>query len=463
MSTAQPYPAPPPPEDTSAYGVGIQRTLQKLARSNAENGERVRILFYGQSIIGQRWHTMVEADLRRRFPEALLEVENLALGGFSSQRLVRTTLYDVLPYYPDLLVFHVYGGDQEYEAIIRTIRAHTTAEILIQTDHTNYWPEDQGRRDHARWANHMNERFLPRMAREYGTALQPQREEWLAYLKAHGLEPADLLQDSVHLNEHGRWLMAELLKRFMVLSPEATPESASQVTTYIVGKDIHFNNGVLKMDFDGNRVEALVSAPAAETPPIRVTINDRAPSAYSEIHYHTRPSRTPLIDWPAIKQIGHEAPLRTETWTLAVTGLAEDSTSFEFSLEGSVTGPDGTGRANEDFVSDSGRVRIQARDWVFDYARSVGAKENKGSMPDAWTVTWDTTFAGMDTLPLNSGQPTWAVLVSGLPAPKAEPRSSGECPSPRHRLRLEADSRRAEGAVKAIRVHRPPMAEAPAD
>ncbi len=450
MSTAKEYPAPPPPEDTSAYGVGIQRTMQKLARSNAANGEKVRILFYGQSIIGQQWQRMVEDDLRQRFPDALLEVENRALGGFSSQRLVRTMHYDVLPYYPDLIVFHVFGGDKEYEEIIRTFRERTTAEILIQTDHANYWPEDAGERNNARWAKYMNERFLPRMAEQYGTALQPQREEWVAYLKAHDLQPPDLLKDNVHLNEHGRWLMAELLERFLVLDPEAQPAANAWITTHTVGKDVHFKDGVLELDFVGNRIEALVAAPAAETKPVDVMINGQRPSAYPEIHYHTRPSRTPLIDWPAIKQIASRNPLQSETWTLSVTGLAQSSTDFGFSLEGSRTGSDGAGRSVEDFVSESGRVRIQARDWVFEYAQQVGQRQNKGAMPNEWTVTWETTYVGTDHLVADSGEPTWVVLASGLPTP-----SKGE--SGTHRLRLAASSPLAVGTVEAIRVHRPPL------
>ncbi|MGF1483973.1 MAG: SGNH/GDSL hydrolase family protein [Opitutales bacterium] len=442
------YPEPPPPADTTLYGHGIQRTLQKLARSSEENGEVVRILFYGQSIIGQRWHTLVEEDLRRRFPDALLEVENLALGGFSSQRLVRTAPYDVLPYYPDLFVFHVFGNDVEYEQILRMVRAHTTAEILIQTDHANFWPDDQGRRNKARWSRYMNDKFLPRMSERYATALQPQQAEWIEYLETHDMQPPALLADNVHLNEHGRWLMAELLKRFLVLHPEATPEAAEWITTHPVGADIRFEDRVLELEFEGNRVEVLTAAPALETPPLSVTINGKQPSQYPQLHYHARPSRTPLIEWPAIKKIDAQAPLQSETWTLHVTDFNHDASDFTFSLEGSVTGPDGAGKASEDFVSDSGRVCIEARDWVFAYARSVGAKKNKGVWPESWTVTWQTTAVGLDAVPLVSGEPAWQVLASGLPAGT-------------YSLRLKALNEASEKSVFAVRVHRPPLMAGP--
>ena len=73
----------------------------------------------------------VADDLRRRFPHANLVVENRAIGGFASQLLVKTAETDLYPFYPDLVVFHVYGSHIEYENIIRRIRERTTAEILM--------------------------------------------------------------------------------------------------------------------------------------------------------------------------------------------------------------------------------------------------------------------------------------------------------------------------------------------
>ncbi len=111
------YPAPQPPSDTSEYGKHFQRSMTLMETSTPEERNTVRILFYGQSIMGHRWHTMVMDGLRTRYPHTDFVVENKALGGFSSQRLVRTTEYDVIPFYPDLLVFHVYGDHKNYENV----------------------------------------------------------------------------------------------------------------------------------------------------------------------------------------------------------------------------------------------------------------------------------------------------------------------------------------------------------
>ena len=112
----------------------IQRTMRSLA-GERNPGEKIRILFYGQSITAQRWRDHVVADLNKRFPEAYLEIQNRAIGGFQSPALRRTAEHDLYPFYPDLLIFHVYGDLANYEAIIRKVRETTTAEIVLWTDH----------------------------------------------------------------------------------------------------------------------------------------------------------------------------------------------------------------------------------------------------------------------------------------------------------------------------------------
>ncbi len=128
----------PPPKSlgpVETYGRNLQRTMTLLATSEPRKKNTVKILFYGQSITEQPWSKLVAEDLRRRFPHANLVIENRAIGGHSSPRLIKTMEADVFPFYPDLVIFHVYGDDGDYERIIRAIRERTTAEILIQTDH----------------------------------------------------------------------------------------------------------------------------------------------------------------------------------------------------------------------------------------------------------------------------------------------------------------------------------------
>jgi hypothetical protein len=108
------FPAPRWLGDTNKRGHGIQRTTTLLATSTPTKRNTVRILFYGQSITEQNWWQAVADDLRRRFPHANLIIENRALGGHSSQLLVKTAEADLYPFYPDLLIFHVFGSHLDY-------------------------------------------------------------------------------------------------------------------------------------------------------------------------------------------------------------------------------------------------------------------------------------------------------------------------------------------------------------
>jgi len=91
-------------------GAHIQRTMKLLADSTPDKRNAVRVLFYGQSITCQPWWREVAADLKERFPNADLTIKNHGIGGFTAPSLLATTEYDLFPFYPDLLIFHVYGG-----------------------------------------------------------------------------------------------------------------------------------------------------------------------------------------------------------------------------------------------------------------------------------------------------------------------------------------------------------------
>jgi len=426
------FPKPRPPADPSGYGVHIQRTMTLLATSTPEERNKVRILFYGQSITVQNWWKLVEADLRQRFPNADLECTNLALGGFASQLLVRTAEYDLYPFYPDLLIFHVYGHHVRYEDIIRRTRERTTAEILIQTDHVTSETEDD-------WTKKMNYTFLPAYAKKYGCQLSRIRESWKQYLKENSLKPQQFLRDAVHLNEHGEALMAALVSQELVYRPDLPQDEwKGLVRDYAVGKDVKWEGDRLTLEFDGNRVVALAEPIGGGK--CRVLIDGKKPSEFPELYHHARPSGTANIGWPAIKAIGHEKPLVIEEWTLTCTGFNDTADDFRFSIVGSKTGPDGEGTAKQRFVSKSGRVVIEPDDWVFAYDRKVSNKP----MPDGFKVRWWTTALFRDqfeapTLGDYAGHELATTLAQGLP-------------NARHKLELIG-----KAALKAIRVCRPPV------
>ncbi len=437
--------------DTRSWGRNVQRTMRLLATSTPKKRSTVRILFYGQSITEQKWWKAVADDLRTRFPNANLVIENRALGGFASQMLVKTAETDLYPFYPDLLIFHVYGAHDKYEDIIRRVRERTTAEILQQNDHvTNpadfteetdpakLWPPS-GRR----WNAFMNHNWLPALSQRYGTELCDQRSLWKRYLTDNGLQPKQLLIDGVHLNAQGEFVMAECVKAYLRFNAGLGPAAADRwVRTYEVGKDIAWRDGVLRLALEGNRVDVIVKPTTdAARSPAAVTIDGRKPSEFPELYGFTRTRARPGGKWPPIAPVKSEKPLVLEDWTMEIVKDGHDPKTFHFTLRGSKTGPDGEGRSDARFVSRSGRIVIEPEDWNVAYALTLAQVK---PVPDRFIVTWSVVPHFVDQIVWpGSGNPaieTAVTLAQGLPNTK-------------HMLEIAGD---AKIPIAAVRVYCPP-------
>jgi hypothetical protein len=446
---ADDFPPPLPPADDSSFGAGIQRTMTLLATSTPERRNRVKVLFYGQSITQQEWWRAVADDLRARFPSADLIIENRAIGGFSAQVLVKTAEADLYPFYPDLLIFHVYGDHREYENIIRAVRTRTTAEVLMQTDHLTK-PEDiTEETDPAKltpnqWSAWFNHAFLPPTAARYGAELLDQRREWRRYLQHYNLQPAQLLRDTVHLNAQGCYLMAELVKQHLRYRPEL-PDTVwkNLVKTYTVGQDVKWQDGRLALDFDGNRVDLIAAAGSRPGTAAQVIIDGKKPSQFPELYTPTRCSGYPGIGWPCVMRVQSEAPLLVEDWQVRIFDGNDDLSFFRFEVVGSQTGPDGQGQCDRRFVSNSGRVVIEPSDWSVARSR----KQTGNPLPEGFLAKWRVVPLYLDEYTAPAvGDPTHeatTTLAQGL--------SNGP-----HRLELVAG---ADGVppLSGIRVYRPPV------
>ncbi len=356
-------------QPASVLGSHIQRTMTLLATSTPEHRNRVRILFYGQSITENVWWRETEDDLRRRFPNALLEVENRAIGGFASNLLIKPAEHDVPAYYPDLVIFHVYGDHRKYEEIIRLIRSRTTSEVLIQNDHQTRWaaktgvPKDGG----EVWDDRMNRDIIPEIASKFGCGLVDIRSSWTAYLEDNHLQPRDLLVDDVHLNPRGYSLMAAIVNSYLVYRPDLPREEwQSLVRTFEVGSGVSWEKGRLTLHFEGNRIDAIAQRTAVKSEGLghsaRVLIDGKKPSEIEGTHSITRPSPRP---WSALAliRVDHDRPLLAEDWTLTITSFDPSPAKWSFRVEGSKTGSDGSGWSDAAFTSPSGRVRIDPGSW----------------------------------------------------------------------------------------------------
>ncbi len=433
------YPAPAPPKDDDALGRGIQRTMTLLATSTPAHRNHVRILFYGQSITEQEWSRRVADDLRRRFPHADLKIENRAIGGFASQLLIRPAEHDLYPFYPDLVIFHVYGANDKYEEIIRNVRTRTTAEVLMQKDHVaaagiQETPDEKA--DKGLWWDWMmNHQFLPDIAKKYGCGLVDVRAGWLDYLQANDLKPQTLLVDGVHLNDRGNFLMAELVKRYLIYRPDL-PKNDWQnlVRTFTVDKDVMWKNGRLTLPFEGNRVD-VIAAPGTTA---RVLIDGKAPSTSPDLYRITRPQPNPWSPL-ALVRVDHDRPLVVENWTLTITSVNADSSRWTYDVSGSVTGADGSGASDALFISKSGRVKIEPASFF---------RNPNAAVPNGYEITWQVlpTFADTVTPPKvqEAGREYATTVAQGL--------ANGP-----HTLELIAHKNGGSIPVQAIRVYRPPV------
>ncbi len=448
------YPVPKNLGDPATLGLGIQRTMTLLATSTPQHRNTVKILFYGQSITEQDWWRDVAADLKRRFPYANLTIENRALGGFGSQLLVNTAEADLYPFYPDLMIFHVYGAHNTYEDIIRRTRERTTAEVLIQTDHVTNDADLTEETDPAKlypngkiWNSFMNYLWLPTVARKYGCGMVDQRNLWKQYLRDNNLHAALLLKDGVHQNAFGNYLMSEIVKAYLVRRPDThiDPMNCDTVRTLTVGKGVRWQHGRLSLPFDGNRVDVIVKNGEPLSAAIR--IDGKRPSEIPQLYAFTPALATPGGKWPVILKLGWEKTLQVEDWSMHVTKDPTNPQVFTFTLTGSKTGPDGSGRSDQHFVSHSGRIVIDPKDWGVEFSLMLpGIKPP----PDQFEVHWKVIPHYTDTFVSPGIQDktteTVVTLAQGLP-------------NGRHTLEISGDSKTP---IAAIRVYRPPVAVAAA-
>ena len=437
------FPPVAPRTDTAQLGAALQRSMGLMASSTPQDRNTVRVLFYGQSITEQAWWKIVADDLRRRFPDAHFVIENRAIGGHAAQLLVKTAEADLYPFQPDLLIFHVYGSHIDYESIIQRVRERTTADILMTTDHVTKDDQldeetDASKLTSAKWDAFMNHKFLPQTAAKYDAELGDLRTGWKNYLRDNKLSAAELLKDGVHLNKHGEFVMAELVKPYLRYDPQLSARARNDtVRTFVVGRDLAGRDGRLVFDFEGRRVDAILAPGVAVRGAVR--IDGRKPSELPETYRFTRVSAFPQSNWPVLLKVGSGAPLLVEDWTLTLDDVSADGKQAKFSLAGSKTGADGNGISGEKFVSKSRRVVIEPGEWNLEFCYKVF----KRALPPGHKATWKVIAFSADELkppPAGpSGTELTVTLAQGLE-------------NARHHLEITGGG---EAGLRAIRVYRP--------
>jgi hypothetical protein len=161
------------------------------------------------------------------------------------------------------------------------MRSRTTAEIAVQTDHIAAQSQE--------WHDKHSQEWLPSICSKYGLALIDVRSGWKTYLKENNLEIKDLLYDGVHLNAHGNYLMASIIKKYFAsLKPE---EGADRSVKYLTaGKDFRVKGNQIELPVIGNRIDLVWKANISRSGQMLVHIDKRKPSTVNTCYYYTRPA-----------------------------------------------------------------------------------------------------------------------------------------------------------------------------
>jgi hypothetical protein len=389
--------------DSISDEIKIARTLEIIRTSTPSNHKILKVLFYGQSITRSGWDKAVVEHWHQKYPNTVFEVQNRALGGFSSKQLVRTTEQDIAAFYPDLIIFHVYGDHRAYEQIIRIFRSQTAADIIVQTDHGEVLPDvpcSEGLQLTLRrqpgctgllwvrqrsWYDEMSYHKIPGLAKKYGLAVEPQRAWWRDYLLRTHTDAQSLLADDIHPNEKGKVLIAAFFNQYFDNLVEKWSGQEEHNVVSLPSNALQSVNGQQTLAFEGSRLELLSTKPLPVWPTIAI---DGTPTKEIDGCYQvTRASSVESVpDWPALRRITLRHDHVQEDWTATLTAISADQKSFEFTVNTSVTGSEGKGDSSHDFVSNSGRLSIEAQDWMVEPAFTLKHIPLRAPFEVHWSV-----------------------------------------------------------------------------
>ena len=308
---------------------------------------------------------------------------------------------------------------------------------------------------------------IRRLAQKYNCELAEVREEWKTYLADNpDLKIADFLRDSIHLNRRGCVLMAALVERHFrttTLYPSCwaqrvrrydalrfrEDDKADEITftgdgwqATRIGVESSSTNDALHLQFSGNRID-LVLPPCSGSARILV---DGQPLSEHNLYHATRPrpcSGAGASHLSSLTRVFEGADMVPEKWTLTFTELELDEegqrvTSFRYRVEGSVTGPDGEGDNESEFVSNSGRIRIRHKDFF------LSPKYAKPALKPGLTLAWEIVPDFIDVVQGSAATPyKYVTVADGLPNGK-------------HELTIVPVGG-SRFLISAVEIHRPPL------
>lgn len=306
---------------------------------------------------GEFW----QRELPKRFPKTK-QVEYRKMVGNSCpwQYLRGWARHLVIPDQPDLVITYTIGDPTDLEKLLIELRHHTTADIIVPSIH---WRE----RDIPLWGQSENAAdqdvaAVREVCRRHDVEFIENRRDWAAYLTVNKLPVPALLKDAVHQSDYGAHIInSNILAHFRV--PQAfsyEPASREKLIQPEKQPDDSFT-----AKFTGTRID-LHGITAPDGGAFRVLIDEKpARETSAWLMSYVQPDAKNAKEGKGANprdQSPHGISLAQkivpQAWTLVMT-----SDSGDYTLTGSVTGPDGSGNAFKPFTSASGQILIEPDLW----------------------------------------------------------------------------------------------------
>jgi hypothetical protein len=223
------------------------------------------------------------------------------------------------------------------------------------------------------------------------------------------------------------------------------------VKSFRSGSDINYTGDSISLHFTGNRADLIYAGTEAQGgDSVRIMLDGKPPSSFQGSYYCTRPYNDRGDTWPwdlpAMIRINHTSPWVAEEWTCIYSEAKAPYLDVRFSISGSVTGQDGSGRVDSDFISRSGRVIIKGGDvenggdWHLNRSYRVLKTEVKSGDLFKWKTCPIGTDVFAPAFSNNNGGEMKVIMFQGVP-------------NSAHYLRIETGGKLP--SINMIRVYRP--------
>lgn len=419
---------------TQDDGKYLASTIAKLEGKSGIPGKPFLIWAVGSSYTNflDDLEPMRQA-IKQRFPDAPQIVYKKHVGSACPYDYARGWVHtQVLAEQPDLIFSYTEGNLADLEAMLKDIRQHSTADIIIPSLHLRkgdqLTPECIG-------LPYYDE--MKAICEKYNAQFVDNRRALGDWLIKNNRPITDLLSDDVHENQWGRLFICENIGQQFVKNPAPAYdpkmyEENISLSEAFKNQDsrFQFSEGwqpgeegltvystapsYLRMNFEGNRVD-LIGCKLVENAEIEVFV-DGVNASQTPVYYISvvNPAITNIAHtghYPrSSKENGDTGPhgiwlgekIIPQKWTIL---MIDNDGNYE--LTGSVTGKDGVGNRKRKFVSNSGQIIIDPAIWRNPDANVEG---------DYWTFEVYHCAKGLITADIANQEGIYSIpLVQNLP------------------------------------------------